>query len=277
MNINLKGAAKDSAKVKRAVIILVAVALLFSITPRTGFNPDARLLDAMGQKDTEIITQFQKTYGIQYEMCLGGKTAAVQIYFNIPNSYTPYEKTKIETELIRAISGKGAKLYGEFDQKENAHTLVGYTVKKKWTLLQKVQVHPVALVYTENCGESCEYAKILLAMHFTSLLFFSREPEPVEFLPYNLRFVSRFLFMFYPFERYIVNPNVISSVATKDFMPDSRRFSYLLVDYYPFDVYSLGVFKVSPSVFAWFHERTGQAVRLLHFGRLHRVSSTEVP
>ena len=273
-----KSAAKSPAKAKQLVIILVTVALLLSITPRTGFEPDARVLTAtMWQRDSKVVKQFEKTYGIRCEMVSGGETPVIQMYFNIPDSYTPEEKAKIETEFIRAILGNGARLYREFDEKETAHALAGYTVKKKQSLFQKVQVHPAVLVYTDNCGESCKYARIALETHFTSLLFFSREPSPVEFLPSNLRFVSRFLFPYYPFERYILNPNVISSATTKNFMPDMEHYSYFLVDYYPFDVYSLGVFKISPSVFAWFYEKSGQAVRLLHFGRLHKVSSAKLP
>ncbi len=272
-----KSVARSSAKAKRVVIILVTVVLLLSITPRTGFKPDTRVLSAMEQKDSKVVEQFKKTYGIRCEMVSGGETAALQMYFNIPDSYTPEEKEKIETEFIRAILGKDAILYEEFDGNRSAHTLAGYTVKKKWRLFQKVQVHPAVLVHTDNCGESCEYAKIALAIHFTSLLFFSREPAPVEFLPDNLRFITPFLFPYYPFERYIVNPNVISSATTKDFVPVMEHYSYFLVDYYPFDVYSLGVFKMSPSVFAWFYEKSGQTVRLLHFGRLRRVSSEKLP
>ena len=273
-----KSVARSSAKAKRVVIVLVTVALLLSITLRTGFEPDAWMLNVtMYQRDSKVVEQFKKTYGIRCEMVSGGETAALQMYFNIPDSYTPEEKEKIEAEFIRAILGKNANLYEELGEKETAHTLAGYTVKKKQWVFQKVQVHPAVLIHTDICGESCEYAKIALAIHFTSLLFFSREPAPVEFLPDNLRFVSPFLFPYYPFERYIVNPNVISSATTKDFVPDMEHYSYFLVDYYPFDVYSLGVFRMSPSVFAWFYEKSGQTVRLLHFGRLRRVSSGKLP
>ncbi len=272
-----KSVTRSSVKAKRVVIILVTVALLLSITLRTGFKPDTRVLSAMEQKDSKVVEQFKKTYGIRCEVASGGETAALQMYFNIPESYTPEEKEKIEAEFIRAILGKNANLYEELGEKETAHTLAGYTVKKKQWLFQKVQVHPAVLVHTDNCGESCEYAKIALAIHFTSLLFFSREPAPVEFLSSKLRFVSPFLFPYYPFKRYIVNPNVISSATTKDFVPDMEHYSYFLVDYYPFDVYSLGVFKMSPSVFAWFYKKSGQTVRLLHFGRLRRVSSDKLP